>query len=164
MRLQRDHLIEVTSRQGYRVAPISLTDARDMYSFRAVLEAACAAEATERATDMQLRALNRFRVSPHGEGFFKYNRDFHCALFEASQNRRMASVASELIDHMDRLTRISVRSMHLRDYPQLLKEHCEIIDAMQARDGRHAAKLLRKHVLDASKRVLKALAQLAIRT
>src|SRR6185437_15336412 len=45
LRLEQERLVEIMSRQGYRVAPISIIDAQDMYSFRIVLEAACAIEA-----------------------------------------------------------------------------------------------------------------------
>src|SRR5512138_2118092 len=41
-RLVQEGLVHVMPRQGYRVAPISLRDARDMFAYRAVLEGACA--------------------------------------------------------------------------------------------------------------------------
>ncbi|MDE2167689.1 MAG: GntR family transcriptional regulator [Alphaproteobacteria bacterium] len=162
LRLERDRLVEVISRQGYRVMPISVADARNMYSFRAVLETACAVEAARRATDEQLKALNRFRARPRDDGFIAYNQDFHGAIFEASQNQRMAAVARELIEQMDRMTRISIHAMRDHDPSRLVKEHCEIIDALQARDGRAAAKILRNHIINASRRVLKALGQAAV--
>lgn len=162
LRLERDHLVEVISRQGYRVTPISVADARNMYSFRAVLETACAIEATRHATDKQLEALDRFRGQPRDDVFTTYNRNFHCAMFEASQNQRMAAVAKELIEQMDRMTRISIHGLHDHDPSRLVSEHNKIIDALQARDGRHAAKLLRNHVTNASRRVLKALGHAAV--
>jgi DNA-binding GntR family transcriptional regulator len=163
LQLAREQLVEVVSRQGYRVTPISLTDARNMYSFRVVLESACAIEAAQRASDKDLRALDEFRVCRRSDAFISYNQDFHCALFEASQNRRMARVACELIEQMDRVTRISINAMREHNPSRLVQEHCKIIDALQTRDGRRAAKLLRVHVSYASKRVLKALERAAVK-
>src|ERR1700710_2567006 len=60
-RLEREHLVTVQPRQGYRVNPISLSDARDLLRFRAALEPACVAEAIEQASDPVLKTLDEFR-------------------------------------------------------------------------------------------------------
>jgi DNA-binding GntR family transcriptional regulator len=44
----------------------------------------------------------------------------------------------------------------------LVQQHCNIIDALQDRNGRLASKLLREHVNAAAKRLLKGLKQLAV--
>src|SRR5262249_21532976 len=61
LRLEREHLVTVQPRQGYRVNPISLSDARDLLRFRLAVEPACVAEAIERASDDALRTLDEFR-------------------------------------------------------------------------------------------------------
>src|SRR4051812_12889174 len=92
LRLQREHLVTVQPRQGYRVNPISLSDARDLLRFRLALEPACVAEAIENATPEVLQALNEFRLfSGNHEDFTAYTRAFHSALAHASGNRRMAA-------------------------------------------------------------------------
>src|SRR5215470_18708515 len=75
LRLEREHLVTVQPRQGYRVNPISLSDARDLLQFRLVLEPACVAEAIESASDAVLEALDEFRLfSGDHEAFITYNR------------------------------------------------------------------------------------------
>src|SRR5215813_6169580 len=61
LRLEREHLVTVQPRQGYRVNPISLADARDLLRFRLALEPACVDEAIDNAPDVTLKALDRFR-------------------------------------------------------------------------------------------------------
>src|SRR3979411_88108 len=61
LRLERAHLVTVQPRQGYRVTPISLADARDLLRFRLALEPACVAEAIENASDQVLKALDKYR-------------------------------------------------------------------------------------------------------
>src|SRR3954464_2808630 len=61
LRLEREHLVTVTPRQGYRVNPISLGDARDLLRFRFALEPACVMEGNESASDETLKSLNGFR-------------------------------------------------------------------------------------------------------
>ena len=85
LRLAREHLVTVQPRQGYRVNPISLSDARDILRFRLALEPACVAEAIENASDATLRGLDQFRrFSGDHEKFIAYNRAFHSALAAAS--------------------------------------------------------------------------------
>lgn len=165
LRLEREQLVEVASRQGYRVTPISVSDARDMYGFRSILESACAIDAANNASDATLAALDAYRKMPKKidtEEFVRRNREFHCALFEASGNKRMAAVARELIEQMDRMTLISIHTIRGRDTSELLGEHCKIIDALQERNGRRAAKLMREHVGAAAKRMLKGLSSAAV--
>jgi DNA-binding GntR family transcriptional regulator len=93
LRLEREHLVTVQPRQGYRVNPISLSDARDLLRFRLALEPACVSEAIESASDSLLGGLDEYRrFSGSHEDFIAYNRAFHSALAYASGNRRMAGV------------------------------------------------------------------------
>ncbi len=162
-RLERDYLVTVHPRQGYRVNPISLSEARDLLRFRLALEPACVSEAIEHAPDDVLLSLNEFRqFDGSGDAFIEYNRAFHTALAFSSANRRMAAVATDLIEQADRLVRVSVANIKQRDHMQLVGEHVELIDAMQRRDTRGAVRIIKAHILKSEKRVLPALARNAV--
>src|SRR6201996_10908 len=78
LRLEREHLVPVQPRQGYRVNPISLSDARDLLRFRLALEPACVAEAIESAPDNVLKTLDEYRnFAGDHENFITYNPAFH---------------------------------------------------------------------------------------
>jgi DNA-binding GntR family transcriptional regulator len=163
LRLEREHLVTVQPRQGYRVNPISLEDARDLLRFRLALEPACVAEAIDNAGDDDLKALDRFRrFEGDHEDFIAYNRDFHCALAHASGNRRMAQALCDLIGQADRLVRVSVTSVGDHDTTQLVAEHVALIEAMQGRDRRSAARIIKAHIAQTEKRVLPALKRNAV--
>lgn len=163
-RLEREHLVTVQPRQGYRVNPISLSDARDLLRFRLAVEPACVSEAIEHASDSVLQSLDEFRrFDGPGEAFVEYNRAFHSALAQASGNRRMAAAARDLIEQADRLVRVSIANVKGgRDHMQLVAEHVDLIDAMQRRDTRGAARIIKAHILKTEKRVLPALARNAV--
>lgn len=164
LRLEREQLVTIAPRQGYRVAPISLSDARDLLRLRSVLECASAAEAAREADGRELAALDRFRSfrpSQWLEGFAGYNREFHCALARASGNRRMSALTCELIEQTRRLVHVSVQEVPRRTAP-LVTEHAAIIDAVQVGDGRRASALLRTHIAAAERRVADALSRAAI--
>ena len=162
MRLEVEQLVTVRPRQGYQINRVSISDARDLFGFRLALEPACAAAAAESASHDVLASLDRFRNFEPGADFIAYNREFHVAMAEASGNRRMTATARDLIDQADRLVRVSIADIRGRDPSQLVAEHAAIIDALQVRDGRRAARLIRDHVTRAQKRVLSALSRSAI--
>jgi GntR family transcriptional regulator, rspAB operon transcriptional repressor len=163
LRLAREHLVTVQPRQGYRVNPISLADARDVLRFRFALEPACVAEAIESADDATLKALDTFRrFSGDHEKFIAYNRAFHSALAHASGNRRMAAALCDLIGQADRLVRVSIANLRGHDPKKLVAEHVALIEAMQKRDSRSANRIIRAHIAATEKRVLPALRRNAI--
>jgi DNA-binding GntR family transcriptional regulator len=163
LRLEREHLVTVQPRQGYRVNPISLSDARDLLQFRLVLEPACVAAAIENAGDAELKALDEFRLfSGDHEAFITYNRAFHTALAHASGNRRMAASLCDLIAQADRLVRVSLANVRGHDPARLVAEHVALIEAMQRRDSRTANRIIKAHVAETVKRVLPALKRNAV--
>lgn len=163
-RLVHEGLVHVIPRQGYRVAPISLKDVRDMCEYRAVLESACLRAAAGNATDAQLRALDRFRAfdPAHPDGFLGYNREFHSALAALCPNARLVSAVSAQMEQMDRVVTVSLGAMRQADPARLVAQHAEVIDALQQRDGRRAAALIARHIAAAQKRVCAALERLAV--
>jgi DNA-binding GntR family transcriptional regulator len=164
-RLVQEGLVDVMPRQGYRVAPISLRDVRDMFQYRAVMECACVRVAAETASDAELRALDQFRVfeaHAHEEGFIGYNRGFHQALARLSGNARLFNALAGQIDQMDRVVTMSVGAMRRRDPTKLVAQHAAIIDALQAREARRVQGLVARHVEEAQRRVCDALLKLAV--
>lgn len=157
MRLEREHLVTVQPRQGYPVDPISLSDARDLLRFRLALEPACVAETIEHAPDSVLKALDEYRrFAGNHEDFIAYNRAFRSALAHASGNRRMAAALCNLIGQADRLVRVSVANVRDHDPAQRVAEHIALIEAMQRRDGRGAARIIKAHISHTTERALPA--------
>ena len=165
LRLQEQGLVEVLPRKGYRIKPISVADAAEMYEMRAVLERACITLAVEKASDDTLKDLDRFRKSgktPDLPAWIAYNRAFHVAVARAGGNARLARAASDIIEEFDRLTTMSIAKFDTSGLAALVAEHVALIDAMQVRDKRAALALARGHVEDARDRLLDSLSQMAV--
>lgn len=168
LRLEQERLVTVLPRQGYRVAPISIEDAREMFGLRKVLEAACAEAAAMDAPTQVLAALDTFRTldavesGPGNDTFIAYNRAFHSAVCNASGNKRMARVAIDLIAQMERMVRYSVNAFKTSASDVLIEEHGRIIDAIQQRDRRTASRLIKQHISQAERRVINSLSRAAI--
>jgi DNA-binding GntR family transcriptional regulator len=74
----------------------------------------------------------------------------------------MAAALCDLIGQADRLVRVSVSSLKGHDPAKLVAEHVALIEAMQRRDGRTAARLIKAHIAQTEKRVLPALKRNAV--
>lgn len=162
MRLEREGLVITLPRQGYRVAPVSLTDMLDMFHLRAALERACVERIITYASDEQLLSLNSYREFNRenwDRGFVAYNRSFHRHLAELGNNPRMRDQLFDLIDLMERAVQVSLSNATKGDTQVLVNEHCQIIDAIQDRSIKRAQKFAEQHVLAAGKRVRDALAK-----
>jgi len=165
LRLQEQNLIDVLPRKGYRVRPVSVADAREMYEMRSILERSCVARMIEAGAEDVLRRLDAFRFAPTGTdlgGWIAYNRSFHLAIAEGSGNARLARATREIIEQFDRLTYMSVTARESGSLSDFVREHVEIIEAIQQRDKRQAGMLIKDHVESSRKRLLNSLASLEI--
>lgn len=163
-RLEVERLVTVLPRRGYRIAPISLKDAEEMRDFRSVVEQACATKAVDVATDAELCELDRYRdfAGATAEDFIAYNRAFHQEITRIAGNSRMADYSQNLADYHDRLVRVSISMTAPENYDGFVREHGEIIDALQSRDRRKAVRLIGAHIQNGGKRITAALTRAAI--
>ncbi len=160
LRLQEQGLIDVLPRKGYLIRPISIGDAHDLYEMRLLLEKSCIRRACDEASDEDLASLDKFRSVENGDlaHWVSYNRDFHCRIAELSGNARMAKMAQEVIDQFDRLTFVGVSAAPSEAAAEkFVAEHCEIIDALQARDRSTVTSLINKHISKSQKQLFAVL-------
>lgn len=164
MRLERENLVITLPRQGYRVAPVSLSDVQDMFHLRIALERACMERIVRQASDEQLASLEPFRRFDRDDwaaGFIEYNRAFHRKLAEIAGNPRMRDQLNNLIDQMERAVLMSVNraTQGSGDTSGLVEEHSRLIDALQQRQGKRAERQAEQHIAAAGKRVTEAISR-----
>lgn len=160
-RLEFEGLVEINPRKGHRVTPISIQDATDILEMREILEVAAQRKIAADASDEALAALNKFRVADLSSmnDFAHYNREFHAQIAAMSGNARLSDMMRSLMDNYERLciVSLSVRKKEAAAMACALQEHIAIIDALQARDGRTAARLSKKHIRKSHVQVLRGL-------
>lgn len=148
-KLEFEGLIEIESRRGHRVKPISVADAEDIIEMRAVIETGVVRLIVEKASDADLVGLDRFRATDTTSisAFAAYNRDFHHCLSQLSGNRRLAEETHRLMEVYDRLCLVSLSTLRQEDgLSGPLADHNVIIDALQARNATAAARMVTRHV------------------
>ncbi|WP_164730422.1 GntR family transcriptional regulator [Pelagibacterium montanilacus] len=170
IKLQEQNLVQVIPRKGYRVTRISLADARDLYEMRVILEREAILRIIDTASDASLDELDEFRTAPVDdlEAWITYNRHMHMHLAAICGNARLARAGREVVEQFDRMTRMSVSGsieaspLNRRSLEDRMREHGEIIDAVQARDKRRAVMLSRDHIEGSRRRLMTALESASI--
>ena len=78
------------------------------------------------------------------------------------RNKRLKAIALDLIEQFDRFTFISLAVIGPQHYDRPLSDHIAIIDQVQAREPKKAARLVSQHLERGRKRVVGALGQAAV--
>jgi DNA-binding GntR family transcriptional regulator len=133
-------LVEMRGHQGACVATISLPVLIEMFQMMSVMEGLCAKYAARRATPAQRAQMKRIHeqlsellvIADH-ESFYEVNREFHDALYDASNTRYLAEQTRTL------RKRVGVYRRHVTFQPgrmaATIGEHLAIIEAIERNDA-----------------------------
>jgi DNA-binding GntR family transcriptional regulator len=158
LRLRGQDLVDVRPRRGYRVRPISIQEATEMYEMRVMYEVTCVSRVVDRASDEQVASLEEFLEIPREidlHGWVSLNRCFHSTLADLSGNSRLARVSKELIAQFDRFTFISGSQLKQPLDPEFLtQQHAALIEAIKQRSKRRAQAAIKEHIESGRRRTL----------
>jgi len=149
-RLEAEGLVQFHAHRSVVVSPLSLAELSEIYDVRLQLDPYAAAVATAKASEETLRAIERMartQVSSDPLEQATINRAFHRSIYAESGNRLLIETLDRLWERTDRY-RILLVSSEI-DVRQVVREHLEIVAAMQSRRSRLVAKLIRAHVTKA---------------
>jgi DNA-binding GntR family transcriptional regulator len=150
MDLAKDGMVEVVRNRGFRVPILGDEELDVIYETRDILESEAIARVAER---IEVTALAEFRTMADAvtdscragrlEDFIGLDRKFHLALLATLGNHRIVKIAGQLRDEA-RMIGMKVADQHL--LVKSAEEHVAILDALQARDGDLARRLMREHL------------------
>lgn len=151
-RLEQDGLVERGDR-GMRVRARSPEEIMEIYEARITLEATVAAAAAERRTELDLIRIRRAAAAmsevdtsdPHAMA--AANRLVHEAMWAAGHNGTIIDLLTRLNNHLTRYPATTLSAPGR--WAQALRQHEEIIDAIERRDGAAAYELARVHMTQA---------------
>ncbi|MHC8332592.1 GntR family transcriptional regulator [Pseudomonas sp. LB3P25] len=167
-RLTQDGVVEASDNKGFRVAPISTTDFRDITRMRCLLECEALGDAIKFGDDAWeadvLGAFHRLNLIEKklGTGVLVLDDDwstrhkaFHFALFAACPSPLMLKMIDSLFDRAERYRRFSAKQRIRQRHKG--NEHQDLMDAALARDAGKAVTLLRNHIQDTLDRTIEAI-------
>jgi len=152
-KLQYEHLVESQSGKGYRITSLNRADMEHVFFMRKLLEPAAARLAARHRGDSQVKRLYEY-VRLQAEGlanddyleYLAYDREFHMLIAACANNMylRSACKTAQLQGY-----RFLVLDEFVRNRTKFsIEEHTAIAEAIDARDGEAAARLLLEHIED----------------
>lgn len=149
-RLTRDRLVTIEPSRGAFVATPSLEEARQVFELRAMLESAMVRRLCERITDAQvaqLRAHLRRERQALARGQIatrtRLLAEFHPLMATLTGNAVLAETLGDLLSR-SQLISLMYQSGHSAEASQ--REHEAVVDAIERRDARAAARLMTEHI------------------
>ena len=164
-RLEADGLIRTSPKRGLQVLTININLIRDAFQLRRIIETEAIAEFCNKADRSELEDL----LSAHEAILKKAGRTkVNTELLEHAQridwgfhDRVIDHLNNRIISDIYRVNSIKIRlirNQETRILPELvssvMKEHIDIIHALQARDCQAAVKAVQSHVDSAKRRAL----------
>jgi DNA-binding GntR family transcriptional regulator len=169
LRVRLEGLVEVQPRAGYRVAPVTLKDARDLGEYRAMLEgevasavaAGVAARAVGPAAVAELESLRPESVqgridSPSAfQRWISAEHAFHAHLSRMTANGRFVQSEARILDEFERLCRLGLAlSPCVMEMPH---DHAALLSAILAGDATRARTLAVEEAVSVQERIMDAL-------
>jgi DNA-binding GntR family transcriptional regulator len=148
--LSRDHLVSLERARGAFVAQPSIDEARQVFEVRRMIEGAMARQLCATITDEQLAQLRTHLRTEQAAlartdvtGRTRLLADFHVVLARMLGNEVLAQLLADLLSRCS-LIALMYQSAHSAEHSQA--EHVQIVDALERRDARAAARLMENHL------------------
>ncbi|MCD7955452.1 MAG: GntR family transcriptional regulator [Lachnospiraceae bacterium] len=149
--LELEGLVTTVPRKGTVVAEITVSDLEDVLEVRQALEELAVRIVCKKITKEQLAEMKglaaRFRETLKGDDVVacaEADMKFHDAIYNATGNRRLIQILNNLREQMYRY-----RMEYLKDkssHQILVKEHEEILQALQEQDEQKALAAISCHI------------------
>ena len=161
-RLAKEDLVVASPFRGYSVAPLTARGFQDLCEVRRMIEPAVAALAAERATPedvTRLFELSTLTYTPGDlrsyEDYLNANSRFHLEIARCARNSQLESLVTTVLDRHQRPCFLGL-DVGI-DAEESTQEHIRVIEAIRARDGALAQKLMARHIGGGERRILAAL-------
>ena len=163
--LEREGFVRSVPRRGIYVVRKSKREVIEMITAWAALESMAARLITTNATTDEIAALRKmFATFENGEArahldeYSEVNIEFHQTIIRMSKNGVLTDLAENLFTHMRMIRRKTIGEQDRVD--RSIRDHINIIEALEARDTERAEDLVRNHALGLADHVAKYAAYL----
>jgi len=156
--LEREGFVRSVPRRGVYVVRKTKQEVIEMITAWAALESMAARLITERAPSEEITALRRMfatfeggRLHAHLDEYSEVNIEFHQSIIRMSGNSVLINLAENLFTHMRMIRRKTIGEQDRAD--RSIRDHWNIIEALEARDTARAEELVRNHALGLAEHV-----------
>jgi DNA-binding GntR family transcriptional regulator len=158
--LEREGFVRSVPRRGIYVVRKNKREVIEMITAWAALESMAARLITANATDDEIAALRRMfatfengQARAHLDEYSEVNIEFHQTIIRMSKNGVLTDLAENLFTHMRMIRRKTIGEQDRVD--RSVRDHMNIIEALETRDTARAEDLVRNHALGLAEHVKK---------
>lgn len=161
-KLELEGLVVMIPRKGAEVAHITEKDMRDVLEVRCTLEELAVSLACKNVTDKavaELKAANKVFeaaiISKDVVNIVDADVQFHDAIYAMTDNARLIQIINKLREQMYRYRLEYVKDA--RTHSILISEHNDIIDRLSGKDAEAAKSVMRQHINNQEKGIVRLL-------
>src|SRR3984957_3844149 len=150
--LEREGFVRSVPRRGIYVVRKTRREVIEMITAWAALESMAARLITENASADEIASLRRMfatfedgAVAAKLDEYSEVNIEFHQSIIRMSHNRVLIDLAENLFTHMRMIRRKTIGEKDRAD--RSIRDHMNIIEALERRDTARAEELVRQHAL-----------------
>jgi DNA-binding GntR family transcriptional regulator len=158
--LEREGFVRSVPRRGIYVVRKTRREVIEMITAWAALESMAARLITENTLDADIASLRRMfstfedgKLRAHLDEYSETNIAFHQTIIRMSGNSVLISLAENLFTHMRMIRRKTIGEKDRVE--KSIRDHMNIIEALEARDTARAEELVRTHALGLADHVAK---------
>src|ERR1044071_2576964 len=158
--LEREGFVRSVPRRGIYVVRKTKREVIEMIEAWAALESMAARLITEHASDAEIVSLRQMfatfedgALRAHLDEYSEANIEFHQSIIRMSGNSVLISLAENLFTHMRMIRRKTI--VENDRVERSIRDHINIIEALEARDTARAEDLVRNHALGLAEHVKK---------
>src|SRR5260221_7957595 len=158
--LEREGFVRSVPRRGVYVVRKTKREVIEMITAWAALESMAARLITQHASDADIAGLRRMFATFEGDKlhakldeYSAVNINFHQTIIELSGNAVLIQLAENLFTHMHMIRRQTIGEEDRVE--RSIRDHMNIIQALEARDTERAEDLVRQHALGLAEHVAK---------
>ena len=158
--LEREGFVRSVPRRGVYVVRKTKQEVIELIQAWAALESMAARLITEHASDHDIASLRRMFATFEGDelhdkldDYSEVNIAFHQSIIELSGNQALIRLAANLFTHMRMIRGATIGEDDRVD--RSIRDHMNIIQALEARDTERAEDLVRQHALGLAEHVAK---------
>lgn len=161
--LQSEGLVTYQQNRGAQVSALNAGEIREIYEIRAILETAAIRGAAPRLTQMQLdqaeQILDAAEAADEGAAWGSHDVDFHRLVYALDDRPRLKELIEGLLRRVDRYW--LTHGLMLTHRTEFERDHRALLEALRARSGEAAARLLEKHLAGAAEMLVAELERVA---
>ncbi|SFZ85530.1 DNA-binding transcriptional regulator, GntR family [Devosia enhydra] len=153
--LAAEGLVELLPNRGARVRSYTETDIRELFEVMGGLEALAGRLACENITDAEIAAVEKLHYEMYASymrrdlpSYFKLNQLIHKAIVDAARNATLAVTYDNFATRLQRVRYNANRENHKDRWGEAMREHEQILDALQRRSGVELNDILYRHLMN----------------